>query len=388
MSRPEILRFLETERFPVTPEHPAWGKPLPRKPGPGSGASAAAAYPTVGDYFGALEGFCRGEGRGLLAQLHHRAAAAEAPLEEIRIFLSRHGAFYHPARLVTRGGGCAGEWVVNVAYAAEARRMLERETAILSRLRAETGLPFLPEVCGCFAIAPPTGPPCSLWVGEWFSGFCEFHLHRADPGGTPRPVLWEEGGSRVELEPQAARAIYREAARILTLYLRLESFEEIALWHHAAGDFVVRPGAGGAEVRLTTVRDYRPLFGGSAGVGEGIAARLERLLLFFLALSLHTRLDRLDGTGDFVLAPEETVSATREGVLAALAAKSEGFPLAEAFAAFLASCNAEDLLDLCRAIVARRYVPGSPERLLLEAELPAHAAALHRAARQEAIPPR
>ncbi len=381
MNRPEIFFFLETETFPVTPEHPLWQKPLPRKRVPAADGAAAAATATVGDYFRALEAFCREEGAALLGLLHRRAAAAEVPLEAIRIFLSRHGAFYHPARLVTCGGGSAKEWVANVAFSEEARRMLAHETEILERLHKQTGLSFLPAVCGCFAIEPPTGPPCSLWVGEWFSGFGEFHLHRPDPGAEPRPVLWDEGGNLIELQPQAVGAIYREVGRILTLYLNLESFEEIALWHHAAGDFVVRPGAERLEVRLITVRDYRPLFAGAAA-RAGLEEMLPRLLVFFLALSLHTRLDRLDGTGDFALAPPESIFATREGVLQALAVKEEGFPWAEAFAGFLASCTEEDLRDLCGDIVARRYVPGSPERRLLEAGLAAHAAALRRAARQ------
>ncbi len=381
MNRPEICFFLETETFPVTPEHPLWTKPLPRKRSPAADGAAEAETATVGDYFRALETFCRGEGAALLAFLHRRAAAAEVPLEEIRIFLSRHGAFYHPARLVTCGGGSAKEWVANVAFSDEARRMLARETEILARLHAQTGLPFLPAVCGRFAIEPPSAPPCSLWVGEWFSGFGEFHLHRMAPGGETRPVLWDEGGKLIELEPQAVGAIYREAARILTLYLNLESFEEIALWHHAAGDFVVHPGAERVEMRLITVRDYRPLFAGAAA-RAGLEEMLPRLLVFFLALSLHTRLDRLDGIGDFALAPPEAVFATREGVLQALAVKAEGFPLAEAFAVFLASCTEEDLRDLCGDIVARRYLSGSPERRLLEAGLSAHAAALCRAARQ------
>lgn len=384
MTPPRIFHFLETERFPVAPDHPAWRASLPSRRPQSHGSPDAGETPTVGDYFRALEAFCTGEGAAALSQLHRRGAAAEVPVEEIRIFLAKHGAAYHPARLVTRGGGMCNEWVANVAFSAEGRRLIRRETAILTRLHAETRLPYLPEVYGAFSVAPRSGPRFDLWLGQWFSGFCEVHLHRQGPGERPKLLLWDPGGGSFGLAPAAAAAVYREAARILTLYLNFERFEEIALWHHAAGDFVVRPGPEGVAVRLIAVRDYRPLFvgGTDAEIPQGgLAALLMRLLLFFLALSLHTRLDRLDGTGDFALAPEEAVFATREGVLAALAEKAEGFPLAEAFAAFLSSCAEEDFLELCGAIVARRYPEGSPERLLLAHGLPAHAEALCACAR-------
>ena len=384
MTQPRIFHFLETERLPVAPDHPAWLAPLPsRRPEAGCGPEDGET-PTVGDYFRALEAFCTGEGAAVLSRLHRRGAAGEVPVEEIRVFLAKHGAAYHPARLETRGGGVVQEWVANVAFSAEGRRLIRRETAILTRLHAETRLPYLPEVYGAFSVAPRSGPRFDLWLGQWFSGFCEVHLHRQGPGERPRLWLWDPGGGGSGLAPAAEEAVYREASRILTLYLNLERFEEIALWHHAAGDFVVRPGPEGVAVRLIAVRDYRPLFAGRAGAEipqGGLAALLTRLLLFFLALSLHTRLDRLDGTGDFALAPEEAVFATREGVLAALAEKAAGLPLAEAFAAFLSSCAEEDFLELCGGIVARRYREGSPERLLLAHGLPAHAAALCACAR-------
>lgn len=383
MSRPRVSHFLETERFPVTPADPVWRAPLPcGRPQAVCGPEPGAA-PTVGDYFQALEAFCTGEGAAVLSRLHRRGAVGEVPLEEIRVFLAKHGAAYHPARLETRGGGVRHEWVANVAFSAEGRRLIRRETAILARLNAATRLPYLPEVYGAFSLEPRSGPRFDLWLGQWFSGFCEFHLHRGGPGEPPRLRLWDPAAGSCDLTPGAAKAIYREAARILTLYLDLERFEEIALWHHAAGDFVACSGPEGVAVRLIAVREYRPLFGGAAAAGpdDGVAARLTRLLLFFLALSLHTRLDRLEGTGEFALAPEEAVFATREGVLAALAEKAEGFPLAEAFAALLSSCGEKDFLELCSGIVARRYPEGSPERRLLAGALPAHAAALGACAR-------
>ena len=52
-------------------------------------------------------------------------------------------------------------------------------------------------------------------------------------------------------------AVYREAARILTLYYDVGSGAAIGPWHHAAGDFVARVSPDGrVAVRCITVRGY------------------------------------------------------------------------------------------------------------------------------------
>ena len=128
--------------------------------------------------------------------------------------------------------------------------------------------------------------------------------------------------SRLRRLPQS----HRQVAHILTSYLDLESFEAIGSWHHAAGDFVVRDGPGEAGVRLVTAREFRPVFGRPPSDVQGL---LNACLVFLLQLSLRTRLDRLDGTGDMAWSGPEAIGATVDGMLAALAQKPfpEGLPL-------------------------------------------------------------
>jgi hypothetical protein len=211
-----------------------------------------------------------------------------------------------------------------------------------------------------------------MLLGEWFDGYHEFHLTRTADGGRG-VILWDgEGGNRL-LSPSQVVSVYRQAAHILTSYLDLEGFEAIGGWHHAAGDFVVRDGPGAIDVRLVTVREYRPLFGSPPPDLEGL---LNACLVFLLQISLRTRLDRLDGTGDMAWSGPEAVGATVEGVLAALAEKPfpEGLPLpfAGLFGRYLARCTAELLEGLCADVAARCFAPGSAERELARAGLSEH----------------
>ena len=173
-------------------------------------------------------------------------------------------------------------------------------------------------------------------------------------------MLWDPENGPRRLDAAHSRAVYYQVARILTHYLNLETFEGITAWHHAAGDFVVRIDADAVEVRLISVRDYRPLFPARpepADSPRAAASFLETLLIFLLNLSIRTRLDRLDGTGELAWAGPESVAATVEGVLDSLAAKPAPvelpLPMDLLFRRFLAACREEDLLDLCQAIAAR-----------------------------------
>ncbi|MCU0564612.1 MAG: hypothetical protein MUE48_11835 [Desulfobacterales bacterium] len=360
--------FLETACQPVGPGHAAWVAPLP---------ASRTAHPgacTYGDYFLAVRAFFETSGREAVARALRQKGMAPDPAEW-RIFLVKHGEHYHPARVETGGAGGMGEWVVNVAVSDAARGLLRREHAVLAAL---AGRPrrFLPEVYGWGEVECRPGARIACLLAEWFGGFHEFHLTRTPDGGRG-VVLWDaEGGNRL-LSPSQVVSVYRQAAYILTSYLDLGGFEAIGGWHHAAGDFVVRDGPGAIDVRLVTAREYRPVFGRAPSDLEGL---LNACLGFLLQLSLRTRIDRLDGTGDMVWSGPEAVGATVDGVLAALAETPfpEGLPLpfADLFGRYLAGCSAEVLEGLCADVVARSFPPGSIERGLAAAGLTEHVRAL------------
>ena len=356
--------FLETAGQPITPGHPAWAAPLPVS------RTAQPGARTYGDYFLGVRAFFETTGREAAAQALRQQGLEPDPAEW-RIFLVKHGEHYHPARVEADGAGGTGEWVVNVAVSDAGRELMRREHANLAAL---AGRPrrFLPEVYGWAEVECRPGVRMGMLLGEWFDGYHEFHLTRTADGGRG-VILWDgEGGNRL-LSPSQVVSVYRQAAHILTSYLDLEGFEAIGGWHHAAGDFVVRDGPGAIDVRLVTVREYRPLFGSPPPDLEGL---LNACLVFLLQISLRTRLDRLDGTGDMAWSGPEAVGATVDGVQAALAEKPfpEELPLPfiELFGRFLARCSAELLEGLCAGVVARSFAPGSAERVLARAGLSEH----------------
>jgi hypothetical protein len=384
---PRFFFFLETIRQPVTPKHPAWSRPLPLSRCAFSETSLSHLHPdesiSVGDYFQAVRSFLQGAGRDAIATaLEKRGVVATAP-QIFRVFLTKHGEYYHPARVETDSGGSLLHWVVNVAVSSAGKSLLLKEYAILKRLNREFPVSYLPEVYAASEADAGHGRSVALFMGEWLSGFHEFHLARDSPDSEPALVLWDPENGRLRMDSGQAAAIYHQVARILTHYFNLATFEGIGGWHHAAGDFVVKVSRSQPEVRLITVRDYRPLFRSRQEAGDEIPdlkTLLQALLIFLLNLGIRTRLDRMDGTGEMAWSDPVAVEATVAGVLAVLSKKSTPYelplPMDQLFRHYLAACAAEDLLEMCRAIAPKAFPLFSPEHPLLENRLQEHVAML------------
>lgn len=384
---PQIAYHLETTAQPVTPRDPLWTRALPTSrrsvAEPSSPPPVEGEPLTVGDYFQAVRRFFEGAGRGAFVRACARCGAEASDASTMRIFLAKHGEFYHPARVEAEIRGKSLCWVLNVAASAAGRSLLVREHALLERLGREFPGAYLPDVYGAGEVDAGRGRALSMFLGQWLVGFHEFHLTRTAPREEPGLVLWDPENGPRRLDAAQSRAVYYQVARILTHYLNLETFEGITAWHHAAGDFVVRIDADAVEVRLISVRDYRPLFPARpepADSPRAAASFLETLLIFLLNLSIRTRLDRLDGTGELAWAGPESVAATVEGVLDSLAAKPAPvelpLPMDQLFRRFLAACREEDLLALCQAIAARIDPAGSAGLPLMERCAEEHAATL------------
>jgi hypothetical protein len=223
-----------------------------------------------------------------------------------------------------------------------------------------------------------------MFLCQWLTGFHEFHLSRRADGdlGT---VVWAAEGVNFFLSPERARRLYREVARLLARHYDSSTFEQIFPWHHAAGDFVVRPDADDFAVRLVTVRQYAPMFsvrpegpelptGSPAGsvlasgpeANGASEAELEGLLLFLANLSLRNRLDRLDGVGDVVVADPWVIEASLEGALAGL-----GDGPATAFREYLRSRAPGELAEAFLS-VAGTWRSDAPETEALQSTLADH----------------
>lgn len=384
---PRFEYFLETLGQPVAPEHPAWLRPLPLSrhgladPSP-SGLRQDASI-SVRDYFQGVRTFIEGPGRNAFVRSLTKWGADAPAAETVRIFLAKHGEYYHPARVETEISGILFRWVVNVAVSAAGTSLLFKEFELLEKLGREFSAAYVPEVYGAGEVDAGRGRMLAMFIGQWLADFHEFHLTRDTPEGGPALVLWDPQNGPRRLDTRQAHAIYRQVARILTHYLKLTDFAGIGAWHHAAGDFVVHLKEDRPEVRLITVREYLPLFRTRPVSGDStqsIKIFLEALLIFLLNLSIRTRLDRLDGTGELAWSDPVAVQATVAGMLDSLAEKTVPFelplPMEPLFRRYLAACSEEDLLSLCMAIAEKNYPPGSPEPSLPETCLEEHAAEL------------
>lgn len=379
--------FLETPGQPVSSEHPLWQRPLPTSRhaviAPESPPADAEAPITVGDYFQAVQAFMEGAGWAAIVRVLSGSGADPAAAPAFRIFLAKHGEYYHPARVEAEIEGVFYRWVVNVAVSAAGKSLLFREYALLERLAGEFTAAHVPPVYAAAEVAVGRGLTVAMFLGQWLADFHEFHATRDAPGGGQALALWDPERDPVLLDGAQARALYRQVARVLTYYLNLTTFEGIGAWHHAAGDFVVRLTGGQVEARLISVREYRPFFRRWTESGDparAFRALLEGLLIFLLNLSVRTRLDRLDGTGDLAWSDPLAVEATVAGVLDGLDGKTVPWelplPIDALFRRYLAACSAEDLLLLCTDLVKKNYPAGSAERSLLEVHVKEHADAL------------
>ena len=127
---PRFAYFLETLEQPVTPEQSLWRQLLPLSRCFGAGLSRPAADEaslSIGDYFSAVRSFLEGPGReAITGCLEKRGAGAHAA-ESFRIFLAKHGEYYHPCRVEADIGGKPFCWVVNVAVSAAGKALLPKE---------------------------------------------------------------------------------------------------------------------------------------------------------------------------------------------------------------------------------------------------------------------
>ncbi len=254
--------FLETPGQPVLPEQPLWRRPLPTSrhafAAPAALRADAGASIAVGDYFQAVQAFMEGAGWAAIVPGLAGGDAGPAAAPAFRIFLAKHGEYYHPARVETEIEGVPHRWVVNVAVSAAGKSLLFREYAALERLAREFPAAYVPRVYAVAEVDAGRGRSLAMFLGQWLAGFHEFHATRDTPGGGQALALWDPASGPVLLDAAQARAVYRQVARILTDYLNLSAFEGIGAWHHAAGDFVVRLTGAQVEARLISVREYSP----------------------------------------------------------------------------------------------------------------------------------
>ncbi|MEN8244901.1 MAG: hypothetical protein ABFS43_08375 [Thermodesulfobacteriota bacterium] len=361
--------FLSNQGNPVDKNHELWKKPLPASrqgnPLPDEGSPEKGL--TYGQYFSAVKAFVE-SCPDLFARVN------DPCLDNVSIFLEKHGAFYHPSRIAIGRGSQVDEYVLNVAFSEPGRQCLENEYNTLKMLEDKYAYAFLPKMFACREIPVGSAKIASMFTGEWFGSYHEFHVSRIQQQDSGNVRVWDPADAGCFLSKDQACHLYAQAAMILTACYDIQTFEQISSWHHAAGDFVVNLDEQGTpHVKLVTVRRYTPLLNVTENSAEAV---LNGLLLFLLNMSIHIRLDRLDGVKDVCWIDDVVVEGTLTGFFKGLALQlqnsriPEGF--CEYFKSFLTEIAAEEMLDLFVSL-ADSLPSDSPDLPLIQSHLERHA---------------
>lgn len=352
----------------ISPGSDWWNRSLPasRHDRLGSGDLSPHDSLTYGQYFEAVSTFLMSHERDILPQAISYLAPHPYDVNDISridIHLEKHGAFYHPARVVLKLGDKQIPLVVNVAFSEQGRIVMDREYENLGRLVDMYTPSWLPRVFGIDRHCIDNHKIVTIMLGEWLDGFQEFHVTQAADSNAKVIQVWDPDNEHVFLNNQQARSVYEQVAMILTAYYCLDTFEGIGSWHHAAGDFVVRLRDGGLQVRLITVRSYEPLFH-QPHADHDLESLLNALLIFLLHMSIRLRLDRLDGVGEMTWIGTEFANGIIPGFFKGLAyqvqAKRIPVDLVDAFKIFILALPKEEIRDLVQSIV-QQIDPKNPE---------------------------
>jgi hypothetical protein len=269
-------------------------------------------------YFHAISDFLSREDFRSLTEAISEEHGTDFPLSklnEIIVRTEKHGALCHPSSIEVLTTNKRIKFGLDVAVTDRGKDSLLKEFELLTVLHHKFNLPYLPRPYCVKEIDSMV-----FLLEEWFEGYHEFHLS-LNHDGAQQIKLWEYGRGDRFLPPGQSFEIYRQAARILTLFYDLKDFRLIYPWHHSAGDFIVKVSdRSQINVRLTTVRGYEPFMGRDI---EDMINPAVALFYFLLHLSVQMRLDRLDGVGDPVWADDFCVDATLRGFLQGLELKKD-----------------------------------------------------------------
>jgi len=391
---PRFKYFLSNVKNPVQKGNPLWSAPIPlsRQQSANAFESNGDIFINYGECFLAARDFLERDRYEIITQsvsqyLNRNIAPDE--IEEIRIFFDKHGAFYHPAKIEIVLKVVKIPFVLNVAVTDVGKQCAQREYRLLKMLNTDYPDSFVPNVYAQGTVFTNTDQvETVMFLGEWFEGFSEFHMSIDPDDEKYKIMVWDHEHGNFFLTIHQTKELYRQAAKILTFYYNVETFEQISSWHHAAGDFVLTCQKGDIELKLVTVRQYRSMYENnitSESVEPDSELILEALLVFFLNMTIKMRIDRLDGVGDIVWSDDVAIKGILKGFFEALALKplfrmfSE--PLAHCFRQHLLSCSRVDIFDLNHAIV-HTYPLNSPEISVIQQHLEKHVEDLYNSIRQ------
>ena len=384
-STPQFSYFISPGETPVFENSDLWLQPLSlSRHFLGENSAISLGH---GEYFQTIRNFLENDGNEIICRALTRRLQQDVKAQDIReiqLCLVKHGEFYHPARIEVLTHRHKIPFVLNVAVSETGIKAINKEYHCLIKLNDEFPICFLPKVFGFGEVASTGDHKIRMFLGHWFEGYKEFHISRDPSDNRNKILVWDDIRSPYYLSLKQSAELYRQAARILTYYYNVESFEQIFPWHHGAGDFVVKIGEANLDLKLISVRGYAPLFTNPNQLKNGemdTEQILQALLIFFLNLSIRMRLDRYDGVGDIVWADGPVVQSTLDGVMDGLALKpsvaSMPDSLDNCFRYYLSICTKEDLNELSNALV-ETFNQRAPEVRVVKQHLKEHVEELSR----------
>lgn len=391
---PRFKYFLSNVKNPVQKGNPIWSAPIPlnRQQSANAFESNGDIFINHGDCFLAAKDFLERDRYAVITQsisqhLHRNITSQE--IEEIKIILDKHGAFYHPAKIEIVLKDVQIPLVLNVAVTDVGKQCAQREYRLLKELNTQHPDSFIPKVYALGNVFTKMDQvETRMFLGEWFEGFNEFHMSLDPDDKEYKIIVWDHEHGNFFLTPHQTMELYRKAAKILTYYYNIETFEQIFSWHHAAGDFVLKCQEDDIKLKLVTVRQYRSMFEksfASEPINSDPDLILEALLVFFFNMAIKMRIDRLDGVGDIVWSDDVALKGILKGFFEALALK----PLICAFAESLSDCFRQHLLSSSRAdffdlnhAIVHTYPSQAPEVPVIRQHLGKHVEDLYNAIRQ------
>jgi hypothetical protein len=381
--------YLQNTQNSLDKKNDIWSLPLPMSRKKSQKVDGISL--NYGEYFYAVRSFLgKNKFKIIISAISQRLNQDIKPdeIEEIRIYLEKHGEFYHPARIETFINGSCYLFVLNVAISSTGKNYIKREFEILNKLNNEFSFSFIPKVYSQDKIfIKNKGIEISMFLGEWFEGFNEFHISQnnnkykqAKSDSSIKIVVWDHEKGDLFLSADETLELYSQVAMILTCYYNVETFEQIFPWHHAAGDFVIKLQKNNMEMKLITVRQYASLFKYANETEKNnkdsdVHLMFEAMLIFFLNLSIRNRLDRLDGVGEIVWSDNIAVEGTLKGFLKGLSKNSSNNLIPDTLAAnfinYISCFSKTDLLELCNSII-NTYSPMAPELSVIRQNLKNH----------------
>jgi hypothetical protein len=391
---PRFKFFLSSRNNPVLEGDFVWLTPIPlsRHQSARTFEPGSDIFINHGDYFTAVRNFLERDRYAIISQTisqHLHRNITPDDIEEIRIFLDKHGEFYHPSKIEAVLQAVEIPFVLNVAVTDVGKQCAQREYRLLKKLDTKYPDSFIPKVYAQGNVFTKMDQvETRMFLGEWFEGFNEFHISLDPDDKKYKIIVWDHVHGNFFLTTQQTMDLYRQAAKILTYYYNVLTFEQIFSWHHAAGDFVLKCQEDDIELKLVTVRQYRSMYENtivSESVEPDSELILEALLVFFLNMAIKMRIDRLDGVGEIVWSDDVALKGILKGFFEALALNPLisvfAEPLNDCFRQHILSCGWADFFDLNHAIV-HTYPSQAPEVPVIRQHLEKHVEDLYNSIRQ------